>query len=369
MKKILFVVVLLLGCTMLKAQTNFRDITYEEAVAAAKAENKHVFIDFYATWCGPCKMMSEEVFPQRIVGHYFNPRFVCIKIDAEKGEGIELAKRFNVRAYPTFVILDANEKVVGTKAGGTSDVERFTASIERIINPEMSPERMKARYEGGERTAELISAYTSYLIDEATQNGRINQAKVDSVDQMVLDYFSGLTDKQKLADENLFVYQHYSSSPVDSYGRYMLAHRDEFDPAIREQIKQLMAELYQEYMYYTLSGNQPYNAEDYATVKKEMNELGYNDDKQFDPVFRLIESYAGGDLNAFLDCCEKEYDNLDETGQFNLVYGINNLVKMDDPVILKRVSQFLRSHLSTMSVNGIYISVAILRQIESQIPE
>ena len=369
MRKLLFIVVLLFGCSALMAQTNFRDITYEEAVAAAKAENKLVFIDVYASWCGPCKMMSEEVFPQKSMGDYFNPRFVCIKIDAEKGEGVELAKRFNVRAYPTFVILDANGEVMGSKVGGSRDVESFTASIERVINPEKSPERLKARYDGGERTADLVLSYSFYLLDEATKTGQVDQAKVDSVRQMVLDYFNGLTDKQKLAAENLFVYQRYASSPVDAYGRYMGDHRDEFDPAIREEIKQCLDELYMGYIYNTLSGNGPYDAEDYATVKKEMNELGYNDDKRFDPVFRLIESYAEGDLNAFLDCCEEEYDNLDETGQFNLVYGINNLVKTDDPVILKRVARFLRSHLSTMSVNGIYIAVSILGQIESQIPE
>lgn len=42
------------------AQTNFRDVTYKEAIAAAKAEKKQVFIDFYTSWCGAVQDDDEE---------------------------------------------------------------------------------------------------------------------------------------------------------------------------------------------------------------------------------------------------------------------------------------------------------------------
>ena len=45
----------LLACMMqATAQTNFRSLSYDEALDAAKKENKLVFIDFYTSWCGPC---------------------------------------------------------------------------------------------------------------------------------------------------------------------------------------------------------------------------------------------------------------------------------------------------------------------------
>ena len=64
-----------------------------------------VFVDCYTTWCGPCKYMTSNVFPQETVGDYFNPNFICLKIDMEKGEGPELVKRYGIRAFPTFLIL------------------------------------------------------------------------------------------------------------------------------------------------------------------------------------------------------------------------------------------------------------------------
>ena len=92
------------------AQTNFRHISFDEAIAAAKQENKMVFIDFYTDWCGPCKMMAKEVFPQKKVGDYFNEKFVCVKFNAEK-EGKELAARYQVKAYPTFIVLNTKEEL------------------------------------------------------------------------------------------------------------------------------------------------------------------------------------------------------------------------------------------------------------------
>ena len=107
------------------AQTDFRHISYAEGLEAAKAENKLLFVDFYTEWCGPCKMMARDVFPQKEVGDFMNAHFVCLKIDAEKGEGVELAKRHNVRAYPTFILIDANDKEVGRREGGSPPLRLY----------------------------------------------------------------------------------------------------------------------------------------------------------------------------------------------------------------------------------------------------
>lgn len=92
-----------------------------EATAQAKREGKLLFIDCYTTWCGPCKMMSNNVFPQPEMGQAFNPYFVSMKIDMEKGEGIELAKRWEVTAFPTMLVLtpegEVLHRIVGARQG------------------------------------------------------------------------------------------------------------------------------------------------------------------------------------------------------------------------------------------------------------
>ncbi len=74
---------MLMGAAVLSAsaQTDFRHISFDEALTAAKQENKLIFIDFYTTWCGPCKMMSNKVFPQKNVGDFMNAKFIPLKMD------------------------------------------------------------------------------------------------------------------------------------------------------------------------------------------------------------------------------------------------------------------------------------------------
>ena len=87
--------------------------TWTEAVAKAKAENKLIFIDFYTQWCGPCLNMAQTVFSLPTVGYYYNQTFINLKIDAEEGEGITLAKKYGVRSYPTYAFIDpATEEIV-----------------------------------------------------------------------------------------------------------------------------------------------------------------------------------------------------------------------------------------------------------------
>jgi thiol:disulfide interchange protein len=86
----------------------FQTGTLQEALDLAKKENKLVFVDFYTTWCGPCKLLKKNTFSNESVGTYYNEKFINITIDAEKGEGIDLAKKYNVIAYPTLIFLDSD---------------------------------------------------------------------------------------------------------------------------------------------------------------------------------------------------------------------------------------------------------------------
>ncbi len=87
----------------------FFEGTWDEAVSLAGKENKLIFLDAYTSWCGPCKAMQKNIFPDVKVGEFFNEKFINVKINMEKGEGIALAKKYNVRAYPTLFFIDSQE--------------------------------------------------------------------------------------------------------------------------------------------------------------------------------------------------------------------------------------------------------------------
>ena len=109
----------------------FEKGTFAEILAKAKAQKKLVFMDVYASWCGPCKRMAAEVFTQKKVGDYFNATFANAKFDAEVGEGRTIAARYGVNAYPTFLLLNGDGKLVGKMVGG-SPADEFIRQVKEL---------------------------------------------------------------------------------------------------------------------------------------------------------------------------------------------------------------------------------------------
>ena len=106
--------------------------TFNEAKAKAKAEHKFLFVDAYASWCGPCKTMDREVYTNPKVGEYFAAKFVAIRVDMEKGEGPELAKRLpSINGYPSLLFLTPEGYMTKTVLGSRS-VEDFLAEARLV---------------------------------------------------------------------------------------------------------------------------------------------------------------------------------------------------------------------------------------------
>ncbi len=97
--------------------------TLSDALDEAEAQSKLVFVDFYTTWCLPCKMMDKDVFSDKSIGTFMNEHFINYKVDAEKGNGRNLAVVYNVRAYPTLFFLDAKGNVLESKEGAAYHTE------------------------------------------------------------------------------------------------------------------------------------------------------------------------------------------------------------------------------------------------------
>lgn len=122
-------------------------LSWKDVQEKARKENKFIFVDCYTTWCGPCKMMSQEIFPLREVGDFFNKNFVSVKVqfdrtsnDNEEVKGwyedaAYFEKEYKVLAYPTFLYFTPEGKLVHIHVGGTKDPAEFIAASRQSLDP------------------------------------------------------------------------------------------------------------------------------------------------------------------------------------------------------------------------------------------
>ena len=154
-KHFFFIMAALLLCLCAQAQTAGQGIVFEQqgtkfsqAVQKAMDTKKLIFVDCFTSWCGPCKMMARDVFTQEKVGKFMNAGYVNFQIDMEKGEGPELAKKWQVSAYPTFLILNSAGQELGRFLGG-SDADTFLKRVQDNSVDKGSAE-MDARWAAGD---------------------------------------------------------------------------------------------------------------------------------------------------------------------------------------------------------------------------
>lgn len=122
------------------AEGPFKDLSYDDALRLAEKEKKIVVIDFYTTWCGPCKMLDRSTWKDEDVLDWFKNKAVGLKIDAEKEKA--LAKKFKVSAYPTIILIKADGAEID-RLTGYRNAEDFPAAVEASLNGKGSLARAK----------------------------------------------------------------------------------------------------------------------------------------------------------------------------------------------------------------------------------
>ena len=133
MKKILFTLLLVLGISAAAdAQVRFLDSSTDAVRKEAIAQDKLVFIDLYATWCGPCKAMERDVFSKKEVGDFMDEYFVAAKYDIDKPTRKALAGKHGIRPIPTYLVFNTEGDLLG-KITGSMPAEEFTAALRKII--------------------------------------------------------------------------------------------------------------------------------------------------------------------------------------------------------------------------------------------
>ncbi|MBP6334179.1 MAG: DUF255 domain-containing protein [Bacteroidia bacterium] len=139
----------------------FETSSLKDILALAKKENKMVYIDCYTTWCGPCKWMDKNIFTNDAVADFYNKVFINAKFDMEKGEGIEIAKKYSIKNYPSMLYLNA-EGIQMHRTCGSAPAEEFISNGEIAVS-ENNMAALNTKFNSGKVNHEIASSYLASL--------------------------------------------------------------------------------------------------------------------------------------------------------------------------------------------------------------
>lgn len=218
MKYIFVVLAVIMPCFSGAQETAIRwidDLSWEQIIQKAKSENKYIFLDCYATWCGPCKRMDNEVYINEAVGRFFNDQFLSVRVQMDKTpndskyiqdwylDATKIANEFRVLSFPTYIFLSSNGEVVH-KATGFMLPDDFISLGRTAISPGKKYENpfeeydiLKQEYEKGIKRYEKMP----FMVKTARSLGDTGIAR--SVIKEYLTHLKGLNTEHVYTIENI----------------------------------------------------------------------------------------------------------------------------------------------------------------------
>ncbi len=162
-KRVGFGLCFLLVGLMAQAQgIQFYDGSWKDALEKAKAEDKLLFVDAFAKWCGPCKSMAKNVFTRQEAGDFFNANFINLKLDMEEADGITFGHKYPVSAYPTLFFIDGDGKIVKTVRGAQQVDKLIALGNEANLKVDRTS-KYEQQYLDGNRDYDLVYNYVKAL--------------------------------------------------------------------------------------------------------------------------------------------------------------------------------------------------------------
>jgi thioredoxin-related protein len=182
-----------------------KELNWQQIKDKAKKENKYIFLDCYATWCGPCLYMKKDIFTKKEVGEYFNSNFICIEVQMDRTdkddkyvkswykEADSISSLFSISSYPTYLFFTPDGIPIHRILGATfGDPQQFIEKASDVFNPQKS-------YYGG------ISEFRSHRSDSLYLRNEIQAALkvgdwriVDTLRKIYFDVIKNLFDKQNI---------------------------------------------------------------------------------------------------------------------------------------------------------------------------
>ncbi len=193
-----FTFLMILFPFVMNAQVAFVEVTTLQEMEAVqkKASDQQLmlFVDVYATWCGPCKMMDRDVYTDPAVAEYMNANFISVRMDGETDYGRVYAAAQELEGYPSMFIFNMNGEPISRVVGFTP-AEQLVSTLKATVDGYKEIRIYQAKYQRGTLEEVEFAAYIAALRSMG------NKKEADKLGDEYLEQVIG----EKLSDNDIGV--------------------------------------------------------------------------------------------------------------------------------------------------------------------
>lgn len=273
---------------------HFTEGAWASLLAKAKQSGKLIFVDANAVWCGPCKQMRREIFPQKAVAQLYNRNFINIDLDMEKGEGITFREKYVVKAYPTFLYINGDGEVIH-KTVGSCDAAEFQQHALDALSPHRNLRYLQTEYTHKQKDGAFVTTYLAALRDayETSKADSVAVAFLNSKDpsdwQQANSWF--LT-KEYVNDATSAVFQALVKEQA-AYGKL-------YGPEeVETKIYQTYMGWPQHYLHYPEKGAATLDSEPFDEFLRQVKKSGYSKRGEIEARSKLTVYFGMREWNNY----------------------------------------------------------------------
>lgn len=275
-----------------KPGMDFFEGSFEEALEEAKKTDKLIFVDAYTTWCGPCKRLKKNVFPDPKVGAFYNDHFINFAMDMETQAGKKFGMKYPVSAYPTLIFINPSGSIVLKSVGG-KDIVRFLALGESAIQADDRSELYGEMYTKGRRDFEFMVKYIKAL----------NRANKPS-SKVAYDY---LNSNSEISAEQKAIFIFEATSSCDSKLYKMMTGAGNKNLILKSYSTEAYDTKVYEVCWATVEKAMLFNINDlFDEAKKKYQSGAINKSKEFEIDVDLAEARINHNASSYLKAAKKK---------------------------------------------------------------
>ncbi len=207
---------------------------FDKIKKTAAENNKNIFVDCFATWCGPCKALTKKTFPLKDVGDFFNSQFINVTYDVEKGNGIEFAEQYKdyIPGLPTMLLITPTGKVIHSIVG-FREGDQLIAEMKNALEGK-TLSALEQRYQSGEREIGFIKDYVAALQGAYKKN---------EVKKVVEDYISNLPVESLLDADIWSIAGEFITNPYDNSFLFVIKNILKYEFVLKENTAAIQRQL------------------------------------------------------------------------------------------------------------------------------